>query len=189
MAEAGKYIFLRKRKFFRFLFQKRSKARATEMIYDSLDQLSRYAKLAPGVWEKVETFLAGCSPEAPHGRHELDGDRVYALIQDYETHPANPDKLEIHNKYIDIQLLLAGEESILVRPVEDLETALSYDAGRDIAFYRLPAGDADAVAVTLVPGKFAVFFPEEGHMPGLNRGNAPCRVLKVVIKIAAAAMA
>ena len=38
------------------------------MIYDSLDQLSRYAKLAPGVWEKIEMFLAGCSPETQNGR-------------------------------------------------------------------------------------------------------------------------
>ncbi len=159
------------------------------MIYDSLDQLSRYARLAPGVWEKVGAFLAGCSLDTPNGRHELDGDRVYASIQDYETHPVNPDKLEIHHKYIDIQLLLSGEESILVRSVDKLETTLAYDAGRDIAFFRLPAGDADSIPVTLVPGKFAVFFPEEGHMPGLIRGNAPCRVLKVVIKIAVDAMA
>jgi len=159
------------------------------MIYDSLDQLSRYARLAPGVWEKVGAFLAGCSPDTPNGRHELDGDRVYASIQDYETHPVNPDKLEIHHKYIDIQVLLSGEESILVRSVDKLETTLAYDAGRDIAFYRLPAGDCDSIPVTLVPGKFAVFFPEEGHMPGLIRGNAPCRVLKVVIKIAVDAMA
>jgi len=159
------------------------------MIYDSLDQLSRYARLAPGVWEKVGAFLAGCSPDTPNGRHELDGDRVYASIQDYETHPVNPDKLEIHHKYIDIQVLLSGEESILVRSVDKLETTLAYDAGRDIAFFRLPAGDSDSIPVTLVPGKFAVFFPEEGHMPGLIRGNAPCRVLKVVIKIAVDAMA
>lgn len=159
------------------------------MIYDSLDRLSRYAKLAPEVWGKIETFLAGCSPKSQNGRHELDGDRVYASVQDYETHAVNPDKLEIHHKYIDIQLLLAGEESILVRSVEKLETTLPYDAGRDIAFYRLPAGDSDAIPVTLVPGRFVVFFPEEGHMPGLTRGKTPCRALKVVIKIAADALA
>ena len=159
------------------------------MIYDSLDRFSRYAKLAPGVWKKIETFLAGCSPRSAAGRHELDGDRVYASIQEYETHAANPDKLEIHRKYIDIQLLLDGEETICFRPVDGLETTLSYDAGRDIAFYRLPAGDAAYTPVTLVPGNFAVFFPEEGHMPGLFRGDAPRRAVKVVIKIAADTLA
>ena len=57
-----------------------------------------------------------------------------------------------------------------------------YDDGKDIAFYR--AAEGNSVTVTLEPGKFAVFFPEEGHMPGLSCAGAGREVVKVVVKIA-----
>lgn len=154
------------------------------MIYDSLDQFSRYEALAPQTWKKIAAFLAGCSPQTPVGRYELDGDRLYASVQNYETHAPNPDKLEIHRKYIDIQLLLAGEEAIVVRSVEDLAVAQEYNGEKDVAFHRLPAG-TPAVSLPLVPGRFAVFFPEEGHMPGLTGPGGVAPVVKVVVKIAA----
>jgi len=159
------------------------------MIYDSLENFSRYAKLSPEVWKEISKFLTRCTPEKPVGRYELDGDRVYASVQHYETHPANPDKLEIHRNYIDIQLLLLGEESIPVRSVDGLTETVPYDEKRDIAFYRLPVDDPDAVTTVLVPGKFAIFFPGEGHLPGVIRGNVPCPAVKVVVKIAATVLA
>lgn len=171
------------------------------MIFDSLDNFLQYGKLAPAAWEKISKFLAGCTAETPAGRYELDGDRIYAMIQGYETHAANPEKLEIHKKYVDIQLLLAGGESIIFRPVDGLEVTVPYDEKKDIAFYRFNL--EESVPVTLIPGKFAVFFPEEGHMPGVTcAGELYCRecpatveqpfppaparsVIKVVVKIAA----
>ena len=107
------------------------------MIYDSMKNFAAYRKLAPEAWEKVSAFLAGCTPETPAGRYELDGDRVYAMVQGYETHDADPDKLEIHRKYVDIQLLLSGEESIVCRSVAGLKETVPYNAEKDIAFYRL----------------------------------------------------
>lgn len=152
------------------------------MIFDSLNNFMRYGKLAPAAWEKILKFLRSCTPETPAGRYEIDGDRIYASLQGYETHEADPDKLEIHRKYVDIQLLLAGKESILCRPVDDLKETVPYDGGKDIAFYRTEAGNS--VTVTLEPGKFAVFFPEEGHMPGLSCAGTGENVVKVVVKIA-----
>ena len=152
------------------------------MIFDSLNNFMRYGKLAPAAWEKILKFLRSCTPETPAGRYEIDGDRIYASIQGYETHAPDPDKLEIHRKYVDIQLLLAGKESILCRPVDDLAVTVPYDDGKDIAFYR--AAEGNYVTVTLEPGKFAVFFPEEGHMPGLSCAGAGREVVKVVVKIA-----
>ena len=90
------------------------------MIFDSMNNFMQYGKLAPAAWEKILKFLADCTEKSPAGRYEIDGDRIYASIQGYETHAPDPDKLEIHRKYVDIQLLLAGKESILCRPVDDL---------------------------------------------------------------------
>ena len=152
------------------------------MIFDSLNHLMQYEKLAPAAWEKISKFLRTCTEKTPAGRYEIDGDRVYASLQSYETHEPDSDKLEIHRKYVDIQLLLAGKESILCSPVDGLKETVPYDGGKDIAFYR--AAEGNSVTVTLEPGTFAVFFPEEGHMPGLSCSGVAREVVKVVVKIA-----
>ena len=152
------------------------------MIFDSLNNFANYARLAPGTWAKLAAFLHGCTAETPAGRYEIDGDRLYAMVQSYNLHPVRPEKLEIHRNYVDIQLLLAGKESILCRPVDGLKETVPYDGGKDIAFYR--AAEGNSVTVTLEPGKFAVFFPEEGHMPGLSCPGAAREVVMVVVKIA-----
>ena len=151
------------------------------MIYDSLKNFADYAGIAPAAWKAVAEFLRTATPDMAGGCHEL-GNGVRALVQKYHPHAADADKLEIHRNFADIQLLLAGKESILCRPVDGLEVTLPYDGGKDIAFYR--AAEGNSVTVTLEPGKFAVFFPEEGHMPGLSCAGAGREVVKVVVKIA-----
>ncbi|MDD3155663.1 MAG: YhcH/YjgK/YiaL family protein, partial [Victivallaceae bacterium] len=63
-----------------------------------------------------------------------------------------------------------------------LAVTQEYDAKKDCAFYAYnPAG---GTILTLTPGVFAVFFPNEGHMPCLAVGS-PATVKKVVVKIKA----
>ena len=100
------------------------------MIFDSLNNFANYARLAPGTWAKLAAFLHGCTAETPAGRYEIDGDRLYAMVQSYNLHPVRPEKLEIHRNYVDIQLLLAGRETIVYRPVDGLPVTAEYDAVR-----------------------------------------------------------
>ena len=79
---------------------------------------------------------------------------------------------------IDIQLLLAGKESIIYRDVEDTECIGEYNPEKDIAFFSKP--DA-GLAIPLEVGNFAVFFPGEGHAPGI--GDPDNTVIKAVFKI------
>ncbi len=151
------------------------------MIFDQCSDFDRYAKLAPEAWPLVAEFLKNASADTPVGKYELDGKNVYALVQNYNTHPADPAKLEIHRNYIDIQLLLAGEEAILFEPVSGRPETVPYDANRDIAFYELDP--AAALPVGLRPGNFTVFFPGEGHLPGV--GDPAGKAVKVVVKIRA----
>ncbi len=148
------------------------------MIFDDLKNFANYAKLAPATWAKLAAFLGGCDTETATGRYEIDGERVYAMVQSYNTHEPRPDKLEIHRRYVDIQLLLAGRETIFSRSIDGLEVTADYDATRDIAFYRNV--DDGTVGLPLAPGNFAIFLPEEGHMPGNGDGS---EVTKVVVKI------
>ena len=150
------------------------------MIFDRLENLSRYAGVLPGAGEIVK-FLAECAVSAPEsGRHVLDGDKLFVNVQSYDTKPFDPGKLEYHRKYIDIQLLFSGRESIYFSPLDGLETVMEYSEQSDCGLDRLPS-PASGTELELVPGNFAVFFPEEGHMPGVGDGG---KAVKAVVKIA-----
>lgn len=149
------------------------------MIFDRIENLSRYSGSIPGV-DAVVAFLTGRASAPQTGRHELDGSRLFVNVQEYRTKAFDPEKLEYHRKYIDIQLLFKGGESIFYAPLAGLETASPYSEEYDCGFGRLPSAAA-GTELKLVPGNFAVFFPEEGHIPGVGDGGD---VVKAVVKIA-----
>ncbi|MFH1308555.1 MAG: YhcH/YjgK/YiaL family protein [Patescibacteria group bacterium] len=46
------------------------------------------------------------------GRTKIEGDNIFLMVQEYETRPKEEKSAEQHKKYIDIQLILSGEEII-----------------------------------------------------------------------------
>ena len=150
------------------------------MITDTLELCHRYAGLHPR-FAAAFAFLQKLPAEQALGRFELDGDNCFALVQSYTTKPAADGKFESHEKYIDIQFIQAGQETLLWAPRATLKITEPYNAEKDVAFYAAPAR---TTAVNLVAGEFAIFFPEDGHAPGIEFGGA-ATVRKIVIKIRA----
>ena len=149
------------------------------MIADTLSQCRRYIALSPRFAAAFE-FLRQLPADQPLGRHELDGDHCFALVQTYATKPLAEAKFESHRKYIDIQFLQAGSETLLWSPLAALTKITEpYDAARDITFYAPPP---QVTPINLRAGEFTIFFPEDGHAPGLEY-SGPTEVRKVVIKI------
>ena len=108
---------------------------------------------------------------------EIDGERVFALFQSYETKPEN-DRPEAHRKYIDIQYLIEGEELIGVAPLTSMERVAEAAPERDIWFY-----EGETAKLPLGGGRFAILFPQDAHAPCIAAGE--CRpVRKVVVKVA-----
>ena len=149
------------------------------MIADTLSQCRRYTALSPRFAVAFE-FLRQLPADQPLGRHELDGDHCFALVQTYVTKPLAEAKFESHRKYIDIQFIQTGGETLLWSPMAALtEIVEPYDATKDIAFYATPP---QVTPINLRAGEFTIFFPEDGHAPGLEY-SGPTEVRKVVIKI------
>lgn len=147
------------------------------MILDLLPQAPRYAALSPRIALGLD-WLARFDPRTAEGRYDLAGDDVYALVQSYDTVPAAEKKFESHRVYLDIQYVVAGDETILYAPTSSLVAATEYDSARDFLLYADP--DA-ATPLRLGPGSFAIFYPVDGHKPGCQAGAA-ARIKKVVIK-------
>ena len=146
------------------------------MIKDSIKNSSVYHGIHPGVDEALKSIAAGECREWEIGRHDIHHDDIFCLIQEYETKPKG--KLEAHDRYIDIQVVLKGTERIGYSDRSRLVVDGTFDKSADIGFFE---GEGDPII--LKEGEFAVFFPGDGHAPGLNAGDEPCRVRKAVYKI------
>ena len=145
------------------------------MILDRLANSQKYEALSPRIRAALQ-FLrqADLSATAP-GRYELDGANLYYLIQEYAPKPVEAGALEAHRNYIDIQLVLEGEEFIGYADLTHMQPG-NYQPEKDF----LPVqGKFDLVRVPA--GSFMLLFPNDAHAPGLFAGAG--RVRKVVVKV------
>ena len=150
------------------------------MILDRISHAMMYRSVGPRVSAALNYLRRTDFSELPEGRHELDGDRLFAVVQRYRTKPLKEARWEAHRKYLDVQYMVEGVERMGYAPLADgLSIQEPYDAKTDLVFYDI-RGDWFEVAA----GGFAVFGPQDIHAPGLAAGNPPCtgEVLKVVVK-------
>ena len=81
------------------------------MIYDRFENLNLYA--VPGsLLHRALVYARDVAADVADGRIEIDGERLYASVASYETGGRDERRFEAHRRYIDIQVLLAGEETI-----------------------------------------------------------------------------
>ena len=146
------------------------------MIYDKLNNINKYNVIS----EKVSDFLLGLTPEIAAGRYVID-ENTYVNIDVYNTKDFNNCKLEAHKKYIDIQMLITGNERLDYINTDGLKVSEEYDENRDIMFFETP--DIPLNSVQLTPYNFALIYPHEAHMPQINYINKTHSVKKAVVKI------
>lgn len=147
------------------------------MIYDTLDHIAQYEGILPGVMQGLR-FLAETDFSAlPDKRLELDGDNIFAFLQSYETKPAN-DTPEAHEKYIDIQYLVEGEELVGVGPVEAMTGVAEARPEGDIWLYHGPTQP-----LTIGKGRFLVLWPGDAHAPGIAVDGVSRHARKCVVKV------
>ena len=149
------------------------------MILDQLESSLIYA----GLGEKIAIGLGLLNGDsvcnAEPGKYEVDGENLFYIVDEYETKPVQEGRLEIHRKYLDIQYIVSGEECIGVAPLEGLTEETVYDGKRDLAFYKF---EPSMSKLHLKQGMFAIFWPNEPHMPGRSI-NKTEMVKKIVVKI------
>jgi biofilm protein TabA len=151
------------------------------MILDRIEQAERYTAVHPLLAAGLAFLARPDLADLPVGRHEIDGSRVYALVGHDAGRGEAGARLEVHRRYIDIQVSLDGGERIGWRPLAACrELAEAYDAERDIAFFV----DQPTAWFAMARGEFAVFFPDDAHAPLAGTGS----LHKVVIKVAVAAV-
>jgi biofilm protein TabA len=148
------------------------------MILDALPHASTYFSLGDR-FQAAFDYLATFDPSTPDGRHDLDGDNLYALVQTYESEASGQRTFESHRACVDIQYIFSGREIIFYGLSERMSPEAPYDPSRDVTFYE---DSAEARPIHLAKGDFVVLWPQDAHKPGCL-WETPVSVRKVVMKI------
>lgn len=145
------------------------------MIVDRVENLRKYAALHP-LFAKVAEYLESTDLSAvPAGTTvQLKGEELFVKYEQTEPKTKEQARLEAHDKYIDIQLPLSGTEIMGYAPRAILPSA-RYDAQGDIVFF--PGSPQQYISIS--PGMFVIFFPHDGHAPGISENG----MRKVIVKV------
>ncbi len=148
------------------------------MILNIIENYEQYCSVHPGfkdafIFLKREDIL-----EVEADKYVLDGENLFIIISKEQGRTKEAAKLEAHAKYIDIQILLGGEEQIGWKSVNDCKSIeKKYDSEKDIEYF----SDSPQTYFTLKPGSFAIFFPDDAHSPMVGNGIIHKAVVKVKI--------
>lgn len=148
------------------------------MILDKIENAAMYKclteRIAIGLDYVKNTDMSAMEP----GKYEV-AEGITAIISEYNTKELTDARLEAHEKFIDIQYIISGEEFIGYAPLNGQTPTIPYDAERDVVFYN------EEVSFTkLETGMFAIYFPTDLHQPCVKiEDTAP--VKKCVVKLLA----
>lgn len=151
------------------------------MIKDNLQHLAYYNYLNSDLKKGLKYIRDTDFDNLENGRYEVFEDKVYAIVQDYNSKPESEGKYEAHRKYIDIQFLVKGEEKIGIGKLGDFEEVTEYDEEKDIVFLA-PKENVAPNFIKLNEKEFAIFYPQDVHMPSIAIEN-PKHIKKVVVKV------
>ncbi len=146
------------------------------MILDTIDRLGNYSWISPYM-DKVlrfisETNLATLEP----GRIEIDSDNVFVNVNRQDALTRQDARIEAHREYIDIQIPVSCNEEMGFTSAQYLGApSVPYSSTKDVEFY---PGLCDTY-LNVRQGMFTVFFPGEGHAPGITQDG----ILKIIVKI------
>ena len=149
------------------------------MIYDTLENLKNYRGLSANMDKAIDLLLSADFSAQSAGRYEVDGDNLFYMIQEPQLRDVQDAQVEVHRRYADIQLALTDGEVINYLPLTAVDQWLPFDEAKDIGF----SDTAEkGIAMAVPAGCFAIYYPQDAHMPCLKGGAAEsCR--KVVVKV------
>jgi len=151
------------------------------MYLGDIGKIEEDAKYIPEAIKKAVDFLKKADlSKMEKGKHPIDGEKMFVILDEYRTKPKSVKKAEMHRKYIDVQFIVSGKEAMGFgfegqnsRPTEE------YSAEKDVALYDTVNDETDLL---IYEGMYAVFFPGEIHRPGCDPAGENA-VRKAIVKV------
>jgi YhcH/YjgK/YiaL family protein len=147
------------------------------MIIDKLSNAHLYSNLGERINKAFNYLKTTDFSKSELGRYDIDGDNIFALVNEYNTKEETEGKLEAHKNYLDVQFVANSKELMGYVPLKNQKVITPYNEQNDIIFY-----EGDKSFTLVEEGMFAIFFPTDVHMPGIKVENSEY-VKKVVVKV------
>ena len=148
------------------------------MILDTLSNSKLYESVHPRFKKAFEYLRNTDLTTLPAGKIELEGADLFVNVVDITGKTESETRMETHNKYIDIQVPVGNTETMGWIAADKLkEPTTAYSEEKDITFF----ADKAAVLIPVQPFQFAVFFPQDGHQPGIGKGTYRKIIVKVLV--------
>ena len=148
------------------------------MIFDHITCISHYAVISAGIGTAANWVQSTDLSQLEPGRYEI-GNGCYCVIKHGNSKLPENCRLEAHRNFIDIQLIIKGEESMGWMPLEAAIPQDTFHTEKDVGYF---APSQEITFFRVGAGDFAVFFPWDVHCPDVCIG-APAERWKAVIKV------
>lgn len=147
------------------------------MIFGNIRDLKDFSFLTEEIQECF-TYAAGHDlKEFKKGSHEIDGRRLFVNIVEYTTTSPENRFWEAHRDYLDLHLMLKGEEQIDLNFIDNMERK-EFVPEDDF----LPLEGSLNSSVILREGDFLICYPKDGHKTAVAV-DGPCVIKKAIFKI------
>lgn len=149
------------------------------MIIDTIQNAPKYFSAHPLFAKAFEYIQQTDMKNAEVGKSDIaEGLKAIISSGPGKAKEASLSKFECHNKNIDIQFCISGNETIGWKPREKCASPNGeYNDEKDVLFFN----DAPDMFFQLADGQFAIFFPEDVHAPMI--GDAEIKKLVIKVKI------
>lgn len=148
------------------------------MVIDSLQNAQRYTHLYKGMSDAFYYLLTTDLEAIAPGKYLINGDALFAIVQEYDTLDSVNEQMEAHKKYIDIQYMINGVELVGHAILDAQIPSKGYDPENDFMLF----GETPTFFTRMEAGTFMIFFPTDLHMPCIKI-DKPAKVKKVVVKV------
>lgn len=148
------------------------------MIIDTIENLGKYVALNPSFADVIEFLKNNDLRTMEEGKYPIKDKNLFLSVQVAKQRTKESAFIETHIEMVDIQIPISCAETYGYSPLCDLPE-FEYDAELDMTKY----GDTKPQTyVTIKPGQFVIFFPQDGHAPCII--DEP-EIKKVIFKVKA----
>lgn len=147
------------------------------MIFGNINEKNTFGALEEALKECMDYVKNHDLAAYEKGSHEIDGERLFVNIVEYATTTPENRFWEAHRKYLDVHVMLWGEEQIDLNFIGNLEQK---DFVEKDDF--LPLEGEPNAHVVLRSGDFLVCYPGDGHRTAVQVSES-CNIKKAIFKV------
>ena len=151
------------------------------MIYDVLSNSAQYAALNADIVKALEAAKAYNADNYPSEPVVIEEGNIWLNAAKYTTHSTEKAVFEAHQQFIDVMIMIDGEETIYVKNTDKLSHV--YQEYKPEVEALLADFDTDATPVAMKPGYFCVLMPQDAHSPGCDPATGASNVKKFIGKV------